>query len=199
MNTNAGSDQGADVSPQLATDGQVLFARSTDNGITWSPPAALNTHAASDGVFDDDVSPAFATAQDTWTAVWSRDGTLNDPLGADFGTWQSRSTDGGITWSPPAVSGATADAATGDDEFPEVATDGQGTWVATWSSTDPTGGIGEDADIPVSNSVDGGIAWSPRTILNINAATDTEDDVVPQLAADGQGSWIAVWQSGNPF
>ncbi|MGB2984614.1 MAG: sialidase family protein, partial [Phycisphaerae bacterium] len=70
LNTNAASDTGWDWRPQLTTDGagnwvavwesyenlggtigtdyDILFSRSIDNGANWSPPAALNTNAASD-------------------------------------------------------------------------------------------------------------------------------------------------------
>jgi Neuraminidase (sialidase) len=70
LNTNAGSDAGRDLLSQVTTDGlgmwvavwhstdslgdtigtdyDILVARSTDNGATWTPPVALNTNAASD-------------------------------------------------------------------------------------------------------------------------------------------------------
>ncbi|MCH7721501.1 MAG: exo-alpha-sialidase, partial [Planctomycetes bacterium] len=70
LNTNAASDSGGDMQPQLTTDGQgnwvavwdsyddlggtigtdfdILVSRSTDNAATWTDPAPLNTNAASD-------------------------------------------------------------------------------------------------------------------------------------------------------
>jgi hypothetical protein len=42
-----------------------------------------------------------------------------------------------------------------------VTTDGQGTWVAVWDSTDSLGGtIGTDGDILVARSTDGGLTWT---------------------------------------
>ena len=74
LNTNAATDSGDDGQPQVATDeggnwvavwystddlndpslgyigtdGDILVARSTDNGATWTAPAPLNTNASTD-------------------------------------------------------------------------------------------------------------------------------------------------------
>ena len=74
LNTNAASDAGRDIFEQVTTDGQgtwvavwqsrdslgdtistdwdILVARSTDGGVTWTAPAALNTNAGSDASWE---------------------------------------------------------------------------------------------------------------------------------------------------
>jgi hypothetical protein len=51
------------------------MARSTDDGLTWTAPAALNTDAASDAA-DDNLPQLTTDAQGTWVAVWE----YEDPL-----------------------------------------------------------------------------------------------------------------------
>jgi Neuraminidase (sialidase) len=54
-----------------------------------------------------------------------------------------------------------------------VTTDGAGNWVAVWHSADSLGDtIGEDADILVARSTDGGATWTAPVALNTNAASD---------------------------
>jgi hypothetical protein len=53
----------------IGTDADILVARSTDDGITWTAPAALNTNAASDAEHDSGVQVT-TDGQGTWVAVW---------------------------------------------------------------------------------------------------------------------------------
>ena len=78
----------------IGNDGDILFSRSTDNGLGWSVPAPLNTNAATDAPYNLDTGVRIATDRaGTWVAVWS--------IYAD--AWYARSTDNGATWSAPAV------------------------------------------------------------------------------------------------
>jgi hypothetical protein len=202
LNTNAATDSGDDEWPQvtteaggnwvavwdshedlggIGTDTDILVARSTDNGATWTAPAALNTNAATDS--GDDLEPQLATdGGGNWVAVWYN--------------WQpadalvARSTDNGATWTDPAPIGSGLD--------PQVTTDGAGHWVAVWWSDEDLGGtIDTDWDVLVSTSTNNGAAWTAPAALNTNAATDSGDDLKPQLATDGGGNWVAVWESND--
>jgi hypothetical protein len=64
------------------------------------------------------------------------DENLGGTLGTDLDVLTARSTDGGVTWSAPAALNANAATDTGEDGAPTLATDGAGTWVALWESTD---------------------------------------------------------------
>jgi len=170
LNTNAATDSGFDGWPQVTTDGaghwvavwesleklggtntrldwDILVARSTDNGATWSYPAALNTNAATDSGSED--RPQVTTdGAGNWVAVWNSDENLGGTIGTDSDILVARSTDNGVTWTAPAPLNANAASDSGGDLGPQVTTDGAGHWVAAWYSTDSLGGtIGTDYDI----------------------------------------------------
>ncbi|UCE58556.1 MAG: right-handed parallel beta-helix repeat-containing protein, partial [Phycisphaerales bacterium] len=217
LNTNAASDSGNDWSPQLTTDGQgnwlavwwsdddlagtiggdidILFSRSTDNGGSWTATAPLNSNAASDTGHD--FSPQLTTdRQGNWLAVWHSGDDLGGTIGTDGDILFSRSTDNGASWTPPGPLNTNAASDSGDDSTPQLTTDGQGNWLAVWWSYDDLGGtIGTDPDILFSVSTDNGASWTPPMPLNTNAASDSGDDSTPQLTTDGQGNWLAVWES----
>ena len=94
LNTNAGSDSGDDYWQQVTTDGlgnwvavwysyddlggtigadaDILVARSTDSGVTWTAPAPLNTNAGSDSG-GDEVPQVTTDGLGNWVAVWYSD------------------------------------------------------------------------------------------------------------------------------
>ena len=79
------------------------------------------------------------------------------------------------------------------DIWPSVAGDGNGNWIAVWSSNDATvgvhaGALGQDAVF--SRSVDDGRAWSPVAILNSDAVT--RDAKSAAIATNKEGTWIAA-------
>ncbi len=220
LNTNAASDTGDDTRPQLSTDGagiwlavwqssddlsgtigtdrDVLIARSTDNGASWSAPTALNGNAASALDFFDDSFPHLGTdGAGNWVAVWQSNFPFDDgSIGSDDDILVARSTDNGASWSAPTTLNTNAVSDSGDDNFPQLSTDGAGNWVAVWESRDDLGStIGQDDDILVARSTDNGASWSAPTALNANASSDSSasDDQWPHLSTDGAGNWLTVW------
>ncbi|MDK2971434.1 MAG: hypothetical protein PWP23_1189 [Candidatus Sumerlaeota bacterium] len=219
LNTNAGSDSGIDYWPFIATDGSgnwvtvwysgeslggtvgtdwdILFARSTDNGATWSAPAALNSNAASDS--GSDINPHVKyDGAGNWIAVWSSNDSLGGTTGTDDDILFARSTDGGATWSPPAPlnSSASTDESFEEDIDPDIAPDGAGNWIAVWSSTnDLDATVGADEDIFFARSTDNGATWTALTCLNDYASYDGKDDRSPRIATDGAGNWVVTWES----
>jgi len=219
LNTNAATDSGHDQQPQVATDGggnwvavwwsydslggtigtegDILVARSTNNGATWTAPAALNTNAATDS--EGDCDPQVATdGGGNWVAVWDSYDSLGGTIGYDADILVARSTDNGATWRAPAALNTNAATDSGHDLLPQVTTNGQGEWVAVWQSNENLGGtIGTDWDILVARSTDYGATWTAPAALNTNAATDSGWDVDPQVTTDGAGHWLAVWASNE--
>ncbi|MEZ6084407.1 MAG: exo-alpha-sialidase [Phycisphaerae bacterium] len=217
LNTSAYTDAGSDFEPKLATDGagnwiavwqstvnlggtigsdsDIFYARSIDNGFTWSAPAPLNSRADVDITDDFDVQLTTDGAG-TWIAVWESSDTLDGAIASGFDILYSRSTDNGVTWTAQAPLNSNAFTDTLGDFDPQLTTDGAGIWIAAWESEDSLGGsIGFDQDILYARSTDDGATWSTPSPLNINADTDLEDDGNVQLATDGASNWIAVWDS----
>ena len=170
LNTNFNTDVGDDQYPTVVTDGKgtwvtiwssrenlhgktggdrdILVARSTDNGETWTPPALLNTNGFADET--DDFIPQLATDRaGTWMAVWWSGDDLSDTAGTDKDILFSTSVDDGRTWTDPALVNTNGVSDLGDDYVPYIATDLAGTWMVVWDSTDAfaQGRAGTDFDI----------------------------------------------------
>jgi hypothetical protein len=221
LNTNAAIDTGGDQRPRVATDGlghwvavwdstdklngtlgsnsdsDILVARSIDNGATWTNAAPLNTNAGTDT--GDDLDPDIATdGGGNWIAVWDSNENLGGLTGSEYDIFVARSFDNGGTWTAPAALNTNATADFGADKYPRIDTDGSGNWVTVWQSNDNLGGssIG-DEDIFVATSDNIGASWTAPEALNTNAGTDRGDDTYPNIANDGIGHWVTVWQSNE--
>lgn len=217
LNTNAASDSGADFALQLfldrggdwlavwlstedlgATIGEdwdILFARSTDGGASWSDPEVLNTNAGSD-TSDDQNPRLLSDGHGNWLASWVSRDSLGGRIGEDSDILVARSSDGWASWSEPMPLNSNAATDNGADWAQQLTTNGAGNWVAVWISNDDLGGtIGTDHDILYSRSTDNGVSWSDPQPLNSNAATDGAADLWPRVRSDEAGNWVAVWAS----
>jgi hypothetical protein len=195
-----------DESPSIATDNKgnwvvvwmqrktddadLLYSYSSDDGVSWSSPKTLNSDAATDTKFD--YSPQIATdGLGNWLVVWSKEGEL-------YGEQQilvSKSTDAGKNWSAqkhihPYAFGFN----------PRIASGGNKTWIIVWSSiADVTSGsLTMDANIHISRSTDDGANWTAPAYLNTDWPGSGSGiwipiDSNPDLASDGKGNWVAVW------
>jgi predicted neuraminidase len=217
LNTNADTDSGHDYRAQVTTDGQgtwvavwysydslggtlsddgdILVSRSSNDGATWTAPAALNTNAETDSGYDG--KPQVTTdGAGNWVAVWESYASLGGTIGTDGDILISRSTDAGATWTTAEALNTNAATDSGHDFVVQITTDGVGNWAAVWDSQDWLGDtIGREHDILVSRSSDAGETWTTPVPLNTNAATDSGTDHAPQVTTDGQGTWVAVWYS----
>jgi hypothetical protein len=217
LHADLADDSGEDARPRIAADTEgnwvvtwvstnlvgtngtddedVHFSRSTDNGVTWSAPAALQTDASTDGLRD-----AYSSGLDiftdgtTWVAVWVRE----LPPFVDYDLMISRSTDAGVTWSPPenlnpdyAIDG------TYKDLDPRLAADGSGSWVVVWDGYYAnTLGLGSDHDANFMRSDDNAQTWSLRAVVNSHAYIDgAARDEDPMVVATPHGRWITTWFS----
>jgi hypothetical protein len=183
------------IPARLGTDWEILVARSTDDGASWTAPVQLNGSATSES--GEDYRPQIATdGAGSWVAVWESEDALGGAIGADVDILVARSADDGATWTVPAALNTNAANDSGDDRNPQITSDAAGNWVAVWESEDPLGGaIGPDTDILVARSTDAGATWTAPAALNTNAAGDSSTDWDPQVATDGAGSWLAVWSA----
>jgi hypothetical protein len=74
----------------------IRVARSIDDGLTWSEPAALNVGSNTD--LGDDGGPGIATdGLGNWLAIWDSSG-FADPYREDFDILVRRSSDDGVRW-----------------------------------------------------------------------------------------------------
>ncbi|HNT88171.1 MAG TPA: DUF5011 domain-containing protein, partial [Candidatus Hydrogenedentes bacterium] len=187
----------------IGTDTDILVAHSTNAGQNWSAPTALNSHATSDAAPDE--YPRIVTdKQGRWVCVWSSTVPLVDGenVGPDADILASRSTDNGNTWSTARKVNMSATTDTGFDQRPAIAFSGTD-WVVAWESYETFPGtleLDEDTDILVARSSNANplfwaISWIAQTPLNSLAASDTGDDLSPDIAVDGYGRLIAAWQS----
>lgn len=128
--------------------------------------------------------------------VWEVVGATDLGLGRDIDVVFSRSSDDGATWSPPKPLSESFAGDRAEDRQPAVATDGKGTWLVVWTSTQDLGGTSRrDRDIHYSLSTDNALTWSVPRALNSNAAFDWGDDESPDVATNDKGLWVVVWES----
>lgn len=178
----------------LGADNDIRMTRSIDGGASWSAPTSLSSDSAFGST--NEIHPTLVTDRaGHWIAAWEARG---GPLGEDGDILAARSSNGGVTWTLPAPLNLNATTDTGEDAWPDLATDEFGTWVATWESSESLDGtIGSDRDILFARSSDLGNSWSPPSPLNANAATDSGDDANPDITTDKVGNWTVVWDSAD--
>ncbi|MFT4571208.1 MAG: hypothetical protein ACI8TX_002122 [Hyphomicrobiaceae bacterium] len=162
--------------------------------LRFRPPHPIATFEANGS---DELGPQVAFGdKGTCLAVWSSTGGPQDGVGRDSNLFVGRSLDNGATWTSPQPLVSGAKGSRGDDDQAALATDWRGVWAVVWSST----GAHEnpqlnDRDIRAVRSTDGGRTWSPATSIKSHHGNGWGRDEHPDLATDGNGNWIVVWQS----
>jgi hypothetical protein len=214
LHSNATTDSGDDISPSIAADGQgnwlvvwesfekldpddhhnstdIFYCYSNDDGLTWSEPDYLSLVQPTG---PKNESPVVATdGADTWLAAWHSTDNLNNTIGGDEDILLCHSLNGGKNWSQPAAMNMNSATDVARDMFVHLATDKKGTWMAVWAQRG--GENGSDDDIAISRSTVNGAGWSWPSLVNASPAEDSGHDSHPRVATDGNGHWVAVWES----
>lgn len=217
--TDAGDDGGVTAGPDIATDAigtwvvvwqaerglagalgrdnDILFARSTDLGVTWSEAAPVSGLMREDAA--DDTQPRIVVdGAGVWIVVWESAEKAGGPNGKDRDLMFTRSTDGGVSWSDRRPLNPDASTDTGTDRNAALATDRLGTWICAWESTSVVApGDDDDPDIHFARSTDSGLSWEGPGVVNGDAGIDKETDAFPTIATNGSGRWIVVWNTRN--
>lgn len=170
----------------VGADREIYFSRSSDDGNTWSPPAALNANAVVDA--RNDIHPTLAFAGGVWIATWSA--VVQGAEAEDAEAMVARSVDGGVTWSMPVMLNASGPGELAEDLDARAAGDGTGTWVVLWGSGLANG----ESDLLAARSTDGGLSWSAAVPMNTDFATDTLLDGRAHVSAGPPGTFVAVWR-----
>ncbi len=162
----------------LGSDYDIMMSRSVDNGVSWSPAAALNNNAATD-VGDDRIPDLAFDGNGTWHAVWHSNDSLGGLLGDDFDILIAHSFDAGASWTDPAPLNTNAVFDQYDDYRPHVATDSKGHCIAVWG----------DDRIAISRSADYGMTWTPTITMNASTSRAIRGEII----TDGFGNWLIIW------
>jgi len=122
--------------------------------------------------------------------------------GSDVDLFLITSSDDGLTWSSPVP--VDPDAATDDSagEFlPTLVRGGADVWYVVSSSGVNFGGVKIDADLMINRSVDNGVTWTSKAVLNTSADKDVSKGPMSvgederSVAYDGISKWVVVWRS----
>ncbi len=181
----------------IGIDDDIFYSLSGDDGLTWSPPATLNSDAATDDnaqALDGDVRVA-TNGAGAMVAVWKKQNLPSTETQVYYAT----STDDGLNWNTATAIGGTMTSFIGNAQGTDVAYLGGASYLAAWSSTEDVGGAGTDSDIlSAVITITGASTSSVGAVVavNTNAATDTRQDQFPRLAVDGSDI-VAAWQSNE--
>lgn len=213
LNTNAATDSNTDQSPAIASDkhghwvvvwgtfdslggsigndGDILVSRSSDNGATWTSPAALNTNAASDSAMDS-FPCVVSNTMGTWITAWQVSDMSGTGYGSDADVLYSRSADNGATWSAPVPLNDDASSDESDEFAVKLASNSSETLMACWTSYV----YSDEWEVNVAYAVSSnyGVGWSNPNFLTTDGVNKTSNERC-SLACDGAGTWMAVWEA----
>jgi hypothetical protein len=221
LNSLAPTDSGADTDPQLATDGagnwvavwhsfntasgfasdaEIFYSTSSNDGISWSPSQILNADSVTDPYAD--YFPRIATdGSGNWIVVWIRNGNPIAPPDAGQYLYWAKSTNNGASWTTQ----QTLDSRPVSNRpftqhvcRPDVAVSSAGVWLVSCESNSIlTAETGTDFDLLVwalNPAMDG---WGTPLLLNTTGTSDISGEYFSSLASDNHGSWMAVWYGNN--
>ena len=186
-------------------DSDVVGARSTDDGQTWS--ASFDVSFSSAGTVGSADPTLDTDGNGRWFVAWSTDPTT-PPAGfpgeSGVDVAFSVSEDLGVSWSPATLvtdSAVTASTFVGELN-PILRYGGDDRLVTMWwtlSNSFYKGTVkGEsDHDLFMARSLDGGSTWNTSSLVNNRGVRDDGYDIPGAFEFDDAGNWVAVWSSGD--
>lgn len=163
--------------------GRIALVRSTDDGLTWSAPVTVV-----DSVYDD-RDPSIMQTRDGTLLLSFFSTDLSQTPSQAVGAFITRSTDGGLTWSTPAMVQSQFYSVATTSKIVELDNDdllmpmyGKKTGQYWWKAF-------------VSRSVDGGLTWSNE--VEIQNPTNAENFVEPVLANLGNDHLMVMIRTGS--
>ena len=178
---------GSSSSPQFAVSGsdvyvvwqakttgkyQIIFAKSTDGGATFSTPVNISNNSG------DSTFPKITVSGNNIYVTWAFTVTNKD-----YDILFTKSTDGGATFSTPVNISNTL----GDTGIPQMTVSGNNVFV-TWENNG-----GGNFDVFVAKSTDGGNKFA----LPVNVSNNPKPSGAPQIAVSGNNVDI-VWMDNAP-
>ncbi len=177
-----------------ATTARLYTSASSDFGATWGTPVLARSAG-------DVEALAYSIAPDNrglWLVGWTETNTTTHLVRACV----AASTDGAQTWSQPDELPEDSDYLTQGEVFgPYLAAGSSGAWVAlTANNYSPP-----NSNLAFHVIATRGVLNPPpylegtqaSQLLNRNGNGDTGNDVLPDVAGDGYGTWVCVWGSDD--
>lgn len=157
-----------------ATNSNILFSRSNDGGVTFSP--AKNLSSSLGFSFNPRIT---VDSQGGINVVWQ------DNTAGNYDVFFSRSSDGGVNFSKPMNLSNDPP----DSWNPQIAVDKSGNISVVWENDNITFGV------LFTHSTDGGATFSTP----VNLATNKTGSFAPEIGLGADGSINVVWEDDANF
>lgn len=172
---------------------ELYYARSTDDGLTWSIPAYLNNDG---GSTDEWLESSGAIASDhagKVVAVWSAY-RQDEPI-----IRRAVSLDAGATWSDPVTVPSDVASIEEGDYTPNLRRDAAGSWLIVWVGRRAIPSGGTRYQLLYSRSLDNAATWSTSAYLVPESSMyGSSPGEAPAIGCDDSGGWMVSWPS-NPI
>ena len=183
------------------TDAYELFiGDSSDGGDTWNWGTAQERVKSAE-VADSYIEQYYPSAvtDNKGNIVMVMDSEYYEGFGGEYDVVYTYSNDNGATFANVDLINANDTADSKSDYDAKIATDGNGYWVAAWTSYEDTlsnevTGLGTDADLVYAVSTDNGATFSSPKPIGDYAFSDTKRDRMPAIAIT-ENIWTMVWST----
>lgn len=178
-------------------DHDIVYARSFDNGQTWSDPKVLNDTATEDNTkFWEDWNPQIHTdGLGNWVVAWHTYPALSSRGSKDITDHRIRASysgDDGASWTSLGILDSNLETDDQDNFIEDITSDYSGNWLITWR-----GGTGDqNAKMFCRRSSDGGRTWTSAQPMHTETGPLSGDFKRNlNVMADGAGNWLCTFQS----